>query len=107
MLPMFVGSADFHRATKTPSIAGSGQKDVSMKKSHTKAILKQAEKLEEIKAKLEYIRDELSDLIDIRTVAWFESEAGQQVQSKHYNLNNATKSLQELIDSFRGIADDG
>ncbi len=77
-----------------------------MNNTRRKAIMKIAERLEELKTDFELLRDEEQEAFDNMPESIQESERGEHIESIIYNMDDVLESLESAFDGMNELEDD-
>ncbi len=77
-----------------------------MNNTRRKAIMKIAERLEELKTDFELLRDEEQEAFDNMPESIQESERGEHVENIIYNMDEVLENLESAFDTMNALEDD-
>lgn len=77
-----------------------------MNNTRRKAIMKIAERLEELKTDFELLRDEEQEAFDNMPESIQESERGEHVENIIYNMDEVLENLESAFDTINALEDD-
>lgn len=77
-----------------------------MNNTRRKAIMKIAERLEELKTDFELLRDEEQEAFDNMPESIQESERGEHVENIIYNMDEVLENLESAFDMINALEDD-
>lgn len=77
-----------------------------MNNTRRKAIMKIAERLEELKTDFELLRDEEQEAFDNLPEGIQESERGEHMENIIYNMEEVLENLESAFDTMNALEDD-
>jgi len=77
-----------------------------MNNTRRKAIMKIAERLEELKTDFELLRDEEQEAFDNMPESIQESERGEHIENIIYNMDEVLENLESAFDTMNALEDD-
>ena len=77
-----------------------------MNNTRRMAIMKIAERLEELKTDFELLRDEEQEAFDNMPESIQESERGEHVENIIYNMDEVLENLESAFDTINALEDD-
>lgn len=77
-----------------------------MNNTRRKAIMKIAERLEELKTDFELLRDEEQEAFDNMPESIQESERGEHIENIIYNMEEVLENLESAFDGMNELEDD-